>query len=343
MNNVKFGKILPQIVSPVCTIDELKNAVDIGADEIYCGIIPPLIGEQYGYDDIISRRQGHIANITTPSDIKSIVAEAARKRIPIALTLNCYYSKSILPDIIRIADFWAESGGTAILLSDIALLKALTLKGLPLKYHLSIMAGAFNTATIDFYAELGVHRVVLPRELSVSEIALITSSHPTLEFEALVLHDRCPFIDGLCGFYHGTAFINGAATSERWTESIQNEERCIFSSNLSYTGHGCDILLDSADTQHVQYHERAFQQNPPACAACQLSKLVDAGIGFLKIAGRGLPAPDKALSLRFIKSAINIWQSEVDNLIAETRIKHLYKLTFNKLCNDDQCYYQIGL
>lgn len=342
MNDKPILRIRPKIVSPVCSSDELRNAVEMGANEVYCGMIPPLVGKRFGYDDIISRRQGRLANVTSMETMKSMLLESSRLHIPVALAINSHLSRSLLPHVVGLAETWARAGGSAVLLSDIALLIALKRKALPLKYHLSIMAAVFNTAAIDFYAELGVQRVVLPRELLFPEIARMTASHPSIEFEALVLHDRCPFIDGLCGFYHGTSFAPGTATSEPCTSSSRTHERRVYSNNLFYTGHGCSILLNSTDASHVQYCEEVEHKNLPACAACQLSQLAEAGVGFLKIAGRGLRATDKARSVSFVRTAVDQWHCTTDAAKARSTIRRLYQEAFGQPCDDSKCYYQAG-
>jgi len=321
-------------------VDELENAVKMGGDEVYCGFIPQSIGELFGFDDMISRRQGQIANITSTSVLEAVVAESSKLNTPIALTLNCQYSRSLFPHILSIAEFWAEAGGNAIILSDVALLIALKRKSLPLEYHLSLMANAFNTSTIEFYSELGIHRVVLPRELKYNEISRMTALFPTIGFEAIVLHDRCPFIDGLCGFYHSTSYTPGTITSAPWTLSIETKKKCVYANNLSYAGHGCYLLRNSG--RHIQYIQEEPNHLLPECAACQLPILMDAGVRFLKIAGRGLPSPYKAKSVNFIRKAADIWLENTVSKKKKNRIMNLYFYMFGQRCLENQCYYHKG-
>ncbi len=335
-------RLQPRMVSPVCSVDELQNAVRMGADEVYCGYISPALGELFGYDDLITRRQGHLANITSPPVLEALAAEALKLKTPIALTLNCLYSRTLLPHILPIAEFWAELGGHAIILTDIALLIALQRKRLPLQYHLSLMANAFNESTVAFFSELGIHRVVLPRELLVDEIAGMTARFPETEFEALVLHDRCCFIDGLCGFYHSTSFAPETITSAPWTLAKHTKEKCVYSSNLAYAGHGCDLLLDHGGRRHIQYVQETSDHMLPDCAACHLPALIDAGVRFVKIAGRGLAAADKARSVGFIRRAITIWSDHSGSENQKNRMKNLYLEMFGHPCLGNRCYYQKG-
>ncbi len=330
----------PRIVAPVCGVDELLDAADRGAGEVYCGIIPPELGDLFGFDDIINRRQGRAANLSSLASLGALASKAQKLNMPAALALNCQYSRPLRPHISDMASFWADHGGTALIVTDVALLLTLQKKQLPLRYHLSLMANVFNPATVAFFSGLGIDRIILPRELSFNQVSRITARFPALEFEILVLHDRCPFLDGLCGFYHSTAFLPNTATSCPWSWSQETGERCVYSSNLSYAGHGCDLVLQDPGQRHVQFITEGPHHLAPECAACQLPMITDAGVGYLKLAGRGLPSPQKADSVAFIKKAVDLWAGARDAAENRRRIRTLYAQLFGQPCCKSQCYYQ---
>ena len=56
--------------------------------------------------------------------------------------------------------------------------------------HLSVQANAVNWATVKFWQQQGIDRVILSRELSLDEIEEIRMRCPEMEIEVFV-HVRC--------------------------------------------------------------------------------------------------------------------------------------------------------
>ena len=68
--------------------------------------------------------------------------------------------------------------------------------------HLSVQANAVNWATVKFWGQQGIERVILSRELSLEEIADIRKHCPEMELET--------FIHGaLCMAYSGRCLLSG--------------------------------------------------------------------------------------------------------------------------------------
>ena len=71
----------------------------------------------------------------------------------------------------------------SVITSDIGLL--IRLCDSSLAKCLSIMAPAFNSQAIAFFAQLGITRAVLPRSLSASETRSLVRGYPQVEYEML--------------------------------------------------------------------------------------------------------------------------------------------------------------
>ena len=97
----------------------------------------------------------------------------------------------------KIAD--AETAGAdAVILADIGLLAHAAAHHHGLRRHLSVQAAAANPDVINFYAEaFGVKRVVLPRVLTVDEIAAI-NREIDVETEVFVFGGLCVMAEGRC-------------------------------------------------------------------------------------------------------------------------------------------------
>jgi U32 family peptidase len=340
MGDVSRTTSRPRIVAPVCSVEEFLNAVRAGADEVYCGVIPQEVGDRFGYDDMVSRRQGHVTNVTKVSILEELAAQSAIHNTPVTLALNSYYSRAIRPEMLDLAVKWADCGGGHIVLCDIGLLLALRQRELPLNYHLSIMAGVFNRQAIDFFVSLGVSRVVLDRTFRLSELEGLIEPFADIEFEALVLHDRCLFIDAFCGFYHGTSFLPGTVTAVPWERCSYSGTLRILAHDLGYTGHGCDFVLKGM-SRYTSVCRQDQARFTPECAACQLRVITDAGIHFLKIAGRGLPSAVKAKSVAFVRKALDLlWDDEKENVDKVSMLRSLYQRSFGTTCKQQKCYYK---
>ena len=321
-----------KIVAPIQAAEDVERIVLAGADELYCGYLPQAWQDIYGDGDFLNKRQGVKANLTRPEDLACLATEAHRLGIPAALTLNTAYSREMLAPVMDIAGFWVDCGGDAVMVSDLALLMALKDKYPTLQCHLSILANTFNSRTIDFFTRFGIDRVVLPRELTTSEITQITRQFPLLGFEVMSLNDKCPFIDGLCHFYHATAYPDGVRLDLQFKE--ENGERVICTPDPAYRGHGCAII--AAHATHGGNSESFFAGNP-GCAACFIDDLAEAGIGYLKLGGRGLPPEMNARNIAFLNQ-VRHWVS--GGQTNSTAIKDLYRSTFGKPCHPGVCYYR---
>lgn len=64
--------------------------------------------------------------------------------------------------------------------------------------HLSVQANAVNWATVKFWKQMGLTRVILSRELSLEEIEEIRQQVPDMELEIFVHGALCMAYSGRC-------------------------------------------------------------------------------------------------------------------------------------------------
>jgi len=323
-----------RIVAPADHPEEVPALAEAGADEVYVGVLPPSWSERYGDWDCISRRQGNIANLASIEQMQHVAEQAGAAGLKASLALNVRYTAGQVPEVADLAVAWEEAGGTAVILSSLGLLVRLQQLGSRLARHISILANVTNSQAVAFYREFGATRVILPRELTVAEMAAVASMQPDIEFEAMTLNEKCRFIDGLCGFYHGTTFPDDAASVFDYERSGRGGTPVVHSQDLCYAGHGCQVPF-------VDELGRAIPQPPrddvnrPACAACDLMPLYEARVRLLKIGGRGLPTGLKLRAVSFLRRACELALDGSD--VAEMR-DH-YERTFGRSCDGASCYY----
>jgi hypothetical protein len=148
----------------------------------------------------------------------------------------------------------------------------------------------------------------------------------------MALNDKCRFIDGLCHFYHSTVFNTDQRTAIPYSFCQGGAE--IGTYDPCYSGHGCSIIFGSTSPQTID--KQFLLPGNPGCAACFIGSLMDAGIGYLKLGGRGLPTQKNLQNIRFMKSVIELSMSGESN---SEQIKALYTAIFGHPCNPGSCYY----
>jgi len=285
-------------------MNEIEPVLAAGANEVYFGIMTREWVDQYGNGDFVSRRQSEMAHFSTCDELSEIAYLANGRHCTATLVLNSRYSRRQLPRIFEILEQWENRGGHSVMVSDIEVLLWLNERRSKLKRQLSVMAGTFNSRSAAFFSQFGVSRIVLPREMSISEMnRIVVNTGKSMEFEAIVMFQKCQYIDSFCNFYH-----------------LCNEK------------HGCQMEFSCGESKitHVDNNDLST----PFCAACSLGKLSDAGIHHFKIAGRGYPAGLIINAIRFTRQIL------VERTKSSACIKKIYKSLFGNNCHPKNCYYQ---
>ena len=320
----------PSLVAPVCSAEEARRAIAAGAAELYCGVLTGEWLQRYGDGETISRRQGRLAHVAGMDELAQIARLSAAARCTVALTLNSRQASAGDPAVVRLAGLWEEMGGTAVMVADIGLLLALRQRKSKLQPHLSVLTGVFNSHSALFFAGLGVTRIVLPRELTIPEMRHLTAGAPSLEYEALVMYQKCRFIDGMCGFHHGARLPSGVPAAFDYCQVAGENMPVAWSCDPDYEGHACQLAWSTDDGPIAP--STGDDTAAPYCAACQIADLQAAGVHFLKLAGRGYPAETIQRAVGFLRRAATL-QGDTPE------IRRLYAETFQGRCEGRRCYY----
>jgi len=177
----------PELVCPAGTPAALKSAVDAGADAVYVG-----------FRDETNARNFPGLNFSR-KELGSAVAYAHEKGAKVLVAINTF-PRAGAPELWHSAvDDAAKAGADALILADIGLIEYAARKHPEARLHLSVQAAASNPAAIAFYAErFGIRRVVLPRVLTVAEIAEINAKIRPVETEVFVFGGLCVMAEGRC-------------------------------------------------------------------------------------------------------------------------------------------------
>lgn len=175
-----------ELVSPAGTPASLRAAVDAGADAVYLG-----------FRDETNARNFPGLNFSR-DELAEGIAYAGARGVRVLVAINTYPRAGNPAPWREAVDDAAALGAWAVILADIGLLDYAKRNHPDLRRHLSVQASAANPEAIRFYCDaFGVKRVVLPRVLTVAEIARINAAVP-VETEVFAFGGMCVMAEGRC-------------------------------------------------------------------------------------------------------------------------------------------------
>ena len=171
-----------ELLAPAGDMEAFRAALDAGANAIYLGL------------RTLNARRG--ATNFTAEDLPGLVRDAHAKVVRIYLTLNIDITQRELGQALRILQLASDCGVDAVLVRDPAVigLRHLFPK---LEFHFSTQTCMTSSADVQAAVELGATRVVLARELSLTEIQAC-SKVGNVETEVFVQGALCFCISGRC-------------------------------------------------------------------------------------------------------------------------------------------------
>lgn len=175
-----------ELICPAGTPAALKSAIDAGADAIYCG-----------FNDETNARNFPGLNFNR-EELRQGIALAHRRGARVLVAINTFPRAGAIGVWHRAVDDAVSAGADALILADIGLMDYTANRHPQQRIHVSVQAAAANPDAIAFYAEtFGAKRVVLPRVLSVPEIAAICRE-TSVETEVFVFGGLCVMAEGRC-------------------------------------------------------------------------------------------------------------------------------------------------
>ncbi|MDI3565507.1 peptidase U32 family protein [Bradyrhizobium sp. Arg816] len=175
-----------ELICPAGTPAALKSAIDAGAEAVYCG-----------FNDETNARNFPGLNFSR-DELRRGIALAHRSDAKVLVAINTFPRASRVELWQRAVDDAVSADADALILADIGLMDYTARRHPNQRLHVSVQAAAANPDAIAFYVEtFGARRVVLPRVLSVPEIAEI-SREAACETEVFVFGGLCVMAEGRC-------------------------------------------------------------------------------------------------------------------------------------------------
>ncbi len=271
-----------ELLAPAGDMERLEAALRFGADAVYLG------------GPMLQLRAGSVGFSMEELAAAVQAVHAKGKRIYVAV--NAFASNADVDAAADYARALHKMGVDAAIVSDLGLICTLRLAAPDLDVHVSTQANCLNYAAACAYADLGVKRVVLGREMSLDEIRELRKRTPAeLELEAFVHGAMCMSYSGRCmisAYLTSRSANKGAcAQSCRWTYHLMEEKRPGEYFPVEEDEHGMTIL-SSFDMNCLDF----------------LDQIMDAGVTSFKLEGR-MKSP------YYVATVTNAYRRRIDALL----------------------------
>lgn len=248
-----------ELLSPAGNYEKFLTALHFGADAVY------LAGQAFGL-------RAFAGNFSM-EEIKSACKEAHSRGKKVYVTVNIVAKDEDFNGLKEYLQGLQDAGVDAVIVADVGIISFIRKNFPSLDVHVSTQANITNLASAQFFADMGVKRIVLARELNINQISAIASAlKGRVEIECFVHGAMCISYSGRCllsNYLAGRDANHGECVQAcRWRYFIREQSR--------------------EDELEVEEDERGtyFLNSKDLCMIRHLKALQDAGVASLKIEGR---------------------------------------------------------
>lgn len=298
---------MPELLSPAGNFKKLKAAIRYGADAVY------LAGRRFGMRSA--------ADNFTDEELFEAARYVHERGKKLYLTLNTLPHGDEYPDLRAFLSRIAGAGMDGVIAADLGVI-SLVREMLPdVEIHISTQASIISPQAALAYAALGARRLVLARELTLSEIAQIREAlPPEVELEAFVHGSMCVSYSGRCLLSHaltGRDANRGACTQPcRWNYTITEEKRPESPFPIEENELG-SFIMSSKDM----------------CTVAHIPQLIGAGIDSFKIEGRMKSAYYTAVVTNAYRIAIDAYLADPEHYIFDPALmRELESVSHREYC-----------
>lgn len=298
----------PALVCPAGSLRALQEAIAAGADAVYIGL-----------RDATNARNFAGLNFSLEQAAEGVRHAHAHGR-EVLMALNTYARAQDPQPWFDAVDTAARIGVDALILADAAVMAHARRHHPQLRLHLSVQASATNHEAIAFYAErYGIQRAVLPRVLTLSQVARLIERTP-VEIEVFGFGSLCVMVEGRCalssyvtGQSPNTAGVCSPASAVRWQES-----------RAGVDAHLGSVLIDRYAPDEPRGYptlckgrfevggqvDYALEEPTSLNTLSILPELMRAGVSAIKIEGR-------QRSTAYVTQVTRVWRQAIDDCAAE--------------------------
>ncbi|MGD8630525.1 MAG: U32 family peptidase, partial [Gammaproteobacteria bacterium] len=201
-----------ELLAPAGNLNNLRYALAYGADAVYAGM---------------PRYSLRVRN----NDFHKLENLASGIEATHAAGRDFYLASNGLPHNAKVRTFIADMepvialGPDALIMADPGLILMVRERWPEMPVHLSVQANTMNFASVRFWQQQGISRVILSRELSLEQIEEIRQLCPEMELEVFVHGALCIAYSGRCllsGYFNHRDANQGTCTNAcRWGYKVK--------------------------------------------------------------------------------------------------------------------------
>ena len=175
-----------ELLMPAGNLEKLEYAIKYGANAVYLGVVD------------FSLRAMRKGQLITLENLKEAVDLAHSLGAKAYLTLNIFAFNSDIKQLESCIDIFKDANPDAVILSDFGIFNIVRKHMPETPLHISTQTNTLNYESVKFWRDLGASRVILARELAISDIAEIRNKVPDIELESFVHGSQCVSFSGRC-------------------------------------------------------------------------------------------------------------------------------------------------
>jgi len=174
----------PELLIPAGNLEKLRTALLYGADAVYIGV-----------PGLSLRAPSAEMKMT---EIATGVSEAHKTNSKVYAAVNTFARNTDLDTVKKTLPHLIETGIDALIVSDPGLVRLIRSTAPQIPLHLSTQANTTNIEAVRFWHEQGITRIILARELSLTEVGEIAAAAPEMELEIFIHGAMCMAYSGRC-------------------------------------------------------------------------------------------------------------------------------------------------
>ncbi len=292
MQDIKKHKI--ELLAPAKNYLYGITAINFGADAVYIG------ANKFGARDQATNQL---------IDIEKLIKYAHKFDAKVYVTLNTIIYEDELSQALNIIDKLYQMNADAIIIQDFGILE---MKLPPIPIHASTQTHNYDIEKIIFLQKVGFSRVILARELSLTQIKYI-ADNTNIELECFVHGAVCVSFSGQCYMSYKLGHRSGnrgqCAQPCRLQYDILDKDKNIIAKNKH--------ILSLKDMNRSQY----------------LLQLIEAGCNSFKIEGR-------MKDINYLKNNVAFYRQKIDNILSQKNLEKtsIGVFDFNFIPNPDSTF-----
>jgi len=260
-----------ELLAPAGNIENFHAALEAGADAVYVGVP--------GFN------ARNLARDLKLEEIGAMIAHCHGNGKRLYVAANSLLLERELPEVIDTLGILEYLQPDALIVQDVGLINIVRRFFPDFKLHASTLAAAHNLQGVEMFGRLGCDRVVLARELTLTEIQAIAARSKT-ELEVFVHGAMCFSYSGLCLF---SSYLGGKSGLRG---------RCVQPCRRGYTSSGKKGMAGGGRPSYL------FSMNDlDGMEAVQTLKR--SGVASLKIEGR-------LRSARYVENVVSAYRGVID-------------------------------